>query len=364
MKDTPNVDPNKSSSLGYNVRFWAGVVVGYEHQKEQLESGNGWRYKVRVLGEHSDKDQNDDKDLDYADVLLSTSCGSGAAYKLRSARISQGDTVYGIKGPNIPTMIIGVEPRKRSTILQGSGKFKTLSGFYGSLVKNNILSGEFNEQLGPATPGGRPYTKPKSERDAANDKLSEIGIDPNEEGVVENVDEQITPPKEDVTKDWQPGDHLSKDKLFDIQEKTKNKESPGRILFAAASQAVVQGIIEEETSKMLKAEANEIIKEEKVSNPTYTVAGVEYDTATGLPVQTYVDSEGNEVNLEDLRNDTSNGEPMGTFDDQGNYYPPGFEPENLIRTDEIETDEGTFRNGTYFPPGFEDATTIDYDNLA
>ena len=364
MKDTPNVDPNKSSSLGYNVRFWAGVVVGYEHQKEQLESGNGWRYKVRVLGEHSDKDQNDDKDLDYADVLLSTSCGSGAAYKLRSARISQGDTVYGIKGPNIPTMIIGVEPRKRSTILQGSGKFKTLSGFYGSLVKNNILSGEFNEQLGPATPGGRPYTKPKSERDAANDKLSEIGIDPNEEGVVENVDEQITPPKEDVTKDWQPGDHLSKDKLFDIQEKTKNKESPGRILFAAASQAVVQGIIEEETSKMLKAEANEIIKEEKVSNPTYTVAGVEYDTATGLPVQTYVDSEGNEVNLEDLRNDTSNGEPMGTFDDEGNYYPPGFEPENLIRTDEIETDEGTFRNGTYFPPGFEDATTIDYDNLA
>ena len=364
MKDTPNVDPNKSSSLGYNVRFWAGVVVGYEHQKEQLESGNGWRYKVRVLGEHSDKDQNDDKDLDYADVLLSTSCGSGAAYKLRSARISQGDTVYGIKGPNIPTMIIGVEPRKRSTILQGSGKFKTLSGFYGSLVKNNILSGEFNEQLGPATPGGRPYTKPKSERDAANDKLSEIGIDPNEEGVVENVDEQITPPKEDVTKDWQPGDHLSKDKLFDIQEKTKNKESPGKILFAAASQAVVQGIIEEETSKMLKTEANDIIKEEKVSNSSYTVAGVEYDTATGLPVEKYVDSEGNEVNLEDLRNDTSNGEPMGTFDDQGNYYPPGFEPENLIRTDEIETDEGTFRNGTYFPPGFEDATTIDYDNLA
>ena len=55
---------------------------------------------------------------------------------------------------------------------------------------------------------------------------------------------------------------------------------------------------------------------------------------------------------------------QGTFDKDGNYYPPGFEPENLIRTDEIETDEGTFRNGTYFPPGFEDATTIDYDNLA
>ena len=360
MKDTPNIDPNKSSSIGYNVKFWCGVVVGYEHQEDQLTSGNGWRYKVRIIGNHSDVDQTDDKDLSYADVLLSTDAGSGAAYKLRSARISQGDTVYGIEGPNIPTMIIGVEPRKRSTILYDSGKFKTLSGFYGSLVKNNILSGEFNEQLGPATPGGAPYTKPKSERDAADDKLSEIGIDPNEEGVVENVDEQITPPKEDVNEDWQPGDHLSKDKLFDIQEKTKSKESSGGILLAAADQALVQGIIGEETSKMLKVEANEIIKEEKVSNSSYTVAGVEYDTATGLPY-TYVDAAGNKYTSKDLeRLNTSSGDtvdPGGTFRN-GDYIPPGYE--DAITTDEIETDEGTFtEGGTYIPPGFEGATTID-----
>ena len=197
------------------------------------------------------------------------------------------------------------------------------------MIKNNILSGEFNEQLGPATPGGRPYTKTKSERDAADDKLSEIGIDPNEEGVVEDVDEQITPSKEDVTEDWQPGDHLSKDKLFDIQEKTKKKESPGRILFAAATQAVVQGIIEEETSKKLKEEANEIIKEEKVSNSSYTVVGVEYETASGLPY-TYVDAAGNKYTSKDLeRLDTSSFEdvvnPGGTFTEDGDYIPPGFE---------------------------------------
>ena len=365
MKNTPNIDPNKSSSIGYKVEFWAGVVVGYEHQEEQLATGNGWRYKVRIIGLNSDVDQVDDKDLSYADVLLSTDAGSGAAYKLRSARISQGDTVYGIKGPNIPTMIIGVEPRKRSTILYDSGKFKTLSGFYGSLVKNNILSGEFNEQLGPATPGGAPYTKTKSERDAADDKLSEIGIDPNEEGVVEDVDEQITPPKGDVSEDWQPGDHLSKNKLFDIQEKTRKKQSPGRILFAAATQAVVQGIIEEETSKMLKAEANEIIKEEKVSNPSYTVAGVEYETATGLPY-TYVDGAGNKYSSKDLeRLDTSSEDtvdPGGTFRN-GDYIPPGFE--DYVPIDQIlgESDEGTFtEGGTYIPPGFEGATTINGDS--
>ena len=33
MKDTPNIDPNKSSSIGHKVEFWAGVVVGYEHQR-------------------------------------------------------------------------------------------------------------------------------------------------------------------------------------------------------------------------------------------------------------------------------------------------------------------------------------------
>ena len=88
---------------------------------------------------------------------------------------------------------------------------------------------------------------------------------------------------------------------------------------------------------MLKAEANEIIKEEKVSNPTYTVAGVEYDTATGLPTN------------------------EGTFDENMNYIPSGFE--DAIRTDEIEIDQGTFtEGGTYIPPGFEGATTIDGDS--
>ena len=365
MKDTPNVDPNKSSSLGYNVRFWAGVVVGYEHQKDQLTSGNGWRYKVRIIGDHSDVDQVDEKDLSYADVLLSTDAGSGAAYKLRSARISQGDTVYGIRGPNIPTMIIGVEPRKRTTVLHSDGKFKTLSGFYGSLVKNNILSGEFNEQLGPATPGGVPYKVDKSNRPESTDKLNEIGINPESDtGIVENIDEKITPPKEDVNKDWQPGDHLSKDKLFDIQEKTKNKETSGGTLLAAADQALVQGLIEEETSKKLKEEANEIIKEEKVSNSSYTVAGVEYDTATGLPY-TYVDAAGNKYTSKDLEelNTSSEVDPGGTFREDGTYIPPGFEGATTIDQILGEPDEGTFtEGGTCIPPRFEGATTIDGDS--
>ena len=84
---------------------------------------------------------------------------------------------------------------------------------------------------------------------------------------------------------------------------------------------------------MLKAEANEIIKEEKVSNSSYTVAGVEYETATGLPY-TYVDASGNKYTSEDLeRLNTSSEEtvdPGGTFTEGGTYIPPGFEGATTI----------------------------------
>ena len=34
----------------------------------------------------------------YATVLLPTTAGTGAAYKLRSVRLSQGDMVFGVRG--------------------------------------------------------------------------------------------------------------------------------------------------------------------------------------------------------------------------------------------------------------------------
>ena len=249
--------------------------------------------------------------------------------------------------------------------MHSGGKFKTLSGFYESLINNNILSGEFNEQLGPATPGGAPYTKTKTEREPATEKLNELGIDPEEEGVVEDVNEKITPKKDDVTKPWTVGDHLSTDKLFDIQEKVKNGEENPRLLLAAAKQGEEQGIIEKATSKKLVSDANILIANNTSSS--YTIAGVEYDTATGLPY-TYVDGAGNKYTSKDLeelnRSSGNTVDPGGTFREDGTYIPPGFE--DFVPIDQIlgEPNEGTFRNGTYFPPGFEDATTIDYDNTA
>ena len=95
------------------------------------------------------------------------------------------------------------------------------------------------------------------------------------------------------------------------------------------------------------------------------MAGVEYETATGLPY-TYVDASGNKYTSEDLKRLNTSSEdtvdPGGTFRN-GVYIPSGFE--DYVPIDQIlgEPNEGTFDNeGNYIPPGFEDAITIDGDS--
>ena len=152
-RDTPFTKTNSKSIYGKTpLESWVGTVVAYDSQKEQIEGGWGWRYKVRIMGDNTNTDQITDQQLSYAYVLLPTTAGSGGAFKMRSVRISQGDYVYGVKGGGGPTMIIGVYPRTSKQV-PGSGNFENLSGFYGSLKNTGILSGEFNEQIGPQTPG-------------------------------------------------------------------------------------------------------------------------------------------------------------------------------------------------------------------
>ena len=167
------------------LESWTGTVVSFDSQKEQLEEGWGWRYRVRIMGENTQSDTISPEKIDYAYCLLPTPAGSGGAYKLRSVRISQGDYVYGVKGGGGPTMIIGVMPRTSKQV-PGSGNFENLSGFYGSLKNTGILSGEFNEQIGPQTPG-LPSNIDKSNRAISQREVESVGIDPTQEGVITNA---------------------------------------------------------------------------------------------------------------------------------------------------------------------------------
>ena len=218
-KDNTNfIDPSKKTLYGkHGVEFWIGKIVGYADQKEQIEEGFGWRYKVRILGDNSDTDQVEDQYLSYATVLLPTTAGTGAAYKLRSVRLSQGDMVFGVRGGGTaaPKFIIGSFPRTRGTE-NSSGKFGTLSGFYGSLKKNKTLDGEHNEQIGPATPGVTPLdpkTYDKSNRDDPSGNLEQLGYDQNQDGEIDDVEAKLTPPRVAGDRKWDEGEPINSAQL-------------------------------------------------------------------------------------------------------------------------------------------------------
>ena len=222
------IDSNKKTKYGrHDVEFWIGTVVAYASQEEQINEGFGWMYKVRIDGDHSkNEDQVKDEQLSYAYCILPTTAGSGAAFKLRSARISQGDTVFGVRGGGVgaPAFIIGVFPRTRLT-KNSSGNFGLLSGFYGSLVKNETLTGEFNDQIGPKTPDVTsisPENYTKAERKDPSEKIEKFGIDKNQkENITEEQTKKLDVKKTPETKEWNP----TKVEINDSSKRNTPKDS-------------------------------------------------------------------------------------------------------------------------------------------
>ena len=80
-------------------RWWIGQIAPEEVQGDQLNGGgNAWgcRLKVRIYGYHpADLTELPDKDLPWAQILLSSQGGSGRANRSQSLRVSPGDTVLG-----------------------------------------------------------------------------------------------------------------------------------------------------------------------------------------------------------------------------------------------------------------------------
>lgn len=266
-RDTPFTKPNSNSQYGKTpLESWVGTVVSYDAQKEQIEGGWGWRYKVRIMGDNTNTDQITDQQLSYAYVLLPTTAGSGGAFKMRSVRISQGDFVYGVRGggSGAPTMILGVFPRT-SQQSSGSGNFANTSGFTGGLKKTKTLSGEFNEQKGPATPNVTPLDPKEqnlSNRPDLSGNVETIGYDTNDDAIIDNVEEKLTPPTTDPSTPWEVGDPITKGQLEYILNGVKNPPDPNynytdTQIVAAISQANQQNLISESLAETAIDKLNE-----------------------------------------------------------------------------------------------------------
>lgn len=302
VNSTPFIKASSQDQYGKKpLESWTGKVVGFESQKDQIENGWGWRYKVRIMGDNSDVDNVTDDQLSYAYSLLPTTAGSGGAYKLRSVRISQGDTVFGFRGGGGPTMIIGVLPRTRSTTLSDA-PFGTKSGFYGDLEDNGIISGEFNEQVGPATPGGVPLIN-KSNRNNPKEKVSEIGYDPNDAEIITDTQEKTNAKKNKTVmnvQNWVPGMPLTSELLTKLENAAANNEIDSEFYALALPQAVKQGLIDGDTAKV-KEVTNRLKKDlinlktniGDVDPSTIKEIQKELETASGIDMT---------QTIEDLRN--------------------------------------------------------------
>lgn len=88
----------KSNFIGRDgFRWWIGQIPPTASAPEQA-NGEGWgfRYKVRILGYHTDNvSELPDEDLPWAGVMMPTTAGSGGGGFSQSARINQGDIVVG-----------------------------------------------------------------------------------------------------------------------------------------------------------------------------------------------------------------------------------------------------------------------------
>ena len=302
VNSTPFIKASIQDQYGKKPpELWTGKVVGFDSQKDQIENGWGWRYKVRIMGDNSDVDNVTDDQLSYAYSLLPTTAGSGGAYKLRSVRISQGDTVHGIRGHGGPLTITGVFPRTRNTILSDA-PFGTKSGFYGDLEDNGIISGEFNEQVGPATPGGVPLIN-KSNRENPKDKVSEIGYDPNDDEIITDTQEKTNAKKNKTVmnvQNWVPGMPLTSELLTKLENAAGNNEIDPEFYALALPQAVKQGLIDGDTAKV-KEVTNRLKKD--LLNLKTNIGDV--DPATIKEIQKELESASGidmTQTIEDLRN--------------------------------------------------------------
>ena len=146
--------------------MYFGKVAPTEPQEEQVAGGGwSWRYKVRVIGVHSeDKSVLPDDDLPWAQVLMPVTAGSGAANYAQTPSINQGDTVsidFYDAEKQMP-IITGILPRTRTVstsepVETGPSGFIPSTGFTENKPKNSKISDdESNENNVNSQPSKRP----------------------------------------------------------------------------------------------------------------------------------------------------------------------------------------------------------------
>jgi hypothetical protein len=145
----------KSNFIGRDgFRWWIGQIPPISAQGEQ-GNGGGWgnRVKVRIMGyhPHSEKDLSNE-DLPWAQVLLPTTSGTGAANRAQNIKVQPGDIVFGffMDGDNaqIPVILGCFGRTSEVSEKQYKNPFEPFTG-YTNNIKNDgskLEDDQTNEQ--------------------------------------------------------------------------------------------------------------------------------------------------------------------------------------------------------------------------
>ena len=145
---------NKDGFFEDGVEFWIGRIVPFKEQRE-LVSGDSWgyRYKVRILGDYSNNDTVEDKDVYTAQVLVPPTAGTGGAGRTETVKLSQGDLVLGVfLGPDKTSPAILHAFIRSDQVKNGTGKFDPISGLTKEVGPGLMEKQEFSQTSLPNTP--------------------------------------------------------------------------------------------------------------------------------------------------------------------------------------------------------------------
>jgi hypothetical protein len=129
-------------------RWWIGQIPPLSCMGEQVKGG-GWgnRFKVRILGYHPYSEAElPNEDLPWAQCLIPTTAGSGAANVATGVQLQQGDIVLGffLDGDNaqIPVILATFGRTDQVPSTTYKSPFEGFTGYSGPVQKNSGLAND------------------------------------------------------------------------------------------------------------------------------------------------------------------------------------------------------------------------------
>lgn len=151
-------------------RWWIGQIPPIESMGKQIEGG-GWgnRFKVRILGYHPYSEADlPNEDLPWAQVLIPTTSGSGAANCATGVQLQPGDVVLGffLDGDNAQIPVILATFGRTDSVPSATyqSPFIPFTGFSSAIQKNKVNPSESNEVKSNSLPSPQDVSPEQADR--------------------------------------------------------------------------------------------------------------------------------------------------------------------------------------------------------